>query len=41
MTYRYYPDFNAIDQDFAIIKKRRIYSAPGASLDEIVRLYGN
>lgn len=37
----YSPDFNRIEQDFAIIKKRRIYSAPGTSLDDIVKSYGN
>lgn len=37
----YSPDFNRIEQDFAIIKKRRIYSAPGTSLDDIVKFYGN
>ncbi len=37
----YSPDFNRIEQDFAIIKKRRIYSAPDTSLDEIVKSYGN
>lgn len=30
-----------IEQDFAIIKKRRIYSASGTSLDDIVKSYGN
>lgn len=37
----YSPDFNRIEQDFAIIKKRRIYSSPDTSLDEIVKSYGN
>ena len=37
----YSPDFNPIEQDFAIIKKRRIYSSPETSLDEIVKSYGN
>ena len=37
----YSPDFNRIEQDFAIIKKRRIYSAPDTSLDDIVKSYGN
>ena len=27
----YSPDFNRIEQDFAILKKRRIYSTPGTS----------
>jgi len=35
----YSPDFNSIEQDFATIKKRRIYSAPGTSLDDIVKSY--
>ena len=37
----YSPDFNRIEQDFAILKKRRIYSASGTSLDDIVKSYGN
>ena len=37
----YSPDFNCIEQDFAIIKKRRIDSAPDTSLDDIVKAYGN
>ena len=37
----YSPDFNHIEQDFAILKKRRIDSAPGISLDDIVKSYGN
>ena len=37
----YSPDFNRIEQDFAVIKKRRIYSTPDTSLDEIVKSYGN
>ena len=37
----YSPDFNRIEQDFAILKKRRIYSAPHMSLDDIVKSYGN
>lgn len=37
----YSPDFNRIEQDFAILKKRRIYSTPGTSLDNIVKSYGN
>ena len=37
----YSPDFNRIEQDFAIIKKRRIYSATGTSSDDIVKSYGN
>ncbi len=37
----YSPDFNRIEQDFAIINKRLIYSAPNTSLDDIVKSYGN
>lgn len=37
----YSPDFNRIEQDFTIIKKRRIYSPPGTSLDDIIKSYGN
>ncbi|MGL5796421.1 MAG: IS630 family transposase [Waterburya sp.] len=37
----YSPDFNRIEQDFAIIKKRRIYSPPGTTLDDIIKSYGN
>ena len=36
----YSPDFNPIEQDFAIMKKRRIYGEY-ASLDELVCEYGN
>lgn len=37
----YSPEFNRIEQDFAILKKRRIYSEPGVSLDDIIKSYGN
>lgn len=37
----YSPDFNPIEQDFATIKKRRIYAAPGTTLDSIIQSYGN
>lgn len=37
----YSPDFNRIEQDFAVIKKRRIYSSCDTTLDDIVRAYGN
>lgn len=37
----YSPDFNRIEQDFAILKKRRIYSASDTSLDDIIKSYGN
>ena len=37
----YSPDFNKIEQDFAIIKKRRIYSPPDVSLYDIIKSYGN
>lgn len=35
----YSHDFNPIEQDFAIMKKRRIYQK--SSLDEIVRMYNS
>lgn len=37
----YSPDFNRIEQDFAILKKRRMYATFGNSLDDIVKSYGN
>lgn len=37
----YSPDFNKIEQDFAIIKKRRTYANPNTSLDDIIQSYGN
>ena len=37
----YSPDFNPIEQDFAIIKKRRSYAPPGTTLDSIIKSYGN
>jgi transposase len=37
----YSPDFNPIEQDFATIKKRRIYASPGTTLDSIIQSYGN
>lgn len=37
----YSPGFNSIEQDFAIIKKRRIYSASDISLYDTVKSYGN
>ena len=37
----YSPDFNSIEQDFATIKKRRIYAPPGTTLDSIIQSYGN
>lgn len=36
----YSPDFNKIEQDFAILKKRRIYSPPGTTLDDLIKVYG-
>lgn len=36
----YSPDFNPIEQDFAIIKKQRAYAEPNTTLDDIVRAYG-
>ena len=35
----YSPDFNPIEQDFAIIKKRRAFS--NNNLDDIIKSYGN
>lgn len=37
----YSPDFNPIEQDFAIIKKIRQYSSPDIPLDKIIAEYGN
>lgn len=37
----YSPDFNDIEQDFAIIKKKRAYAPSGTTLDQIVQAYGN
>ena len=37
----YSPDFNHIEQDFATIKKRRIYAPPGSTLESIIQSYGN
>ena len=37
----YSPDFNNIEQDFAIIKKRRAYAPSGTTIDQIVQAYGN
>ncbi len=37
----YSPDFNLIEQDFATIKKRRIYAPPETTLDSIIQSYGN
>lgn len=36
----YSPDYNKIEQDFAILKKQRIYSPPGTSLDDLIKVYG-
>ena len=36
----YSPDFNPIEQDFAIMKKKRMYSKVGTTIDEIVKNYG-
>lgn len=36
----YSPDFNKIEQDFAILKKQRIYASSDVTLDDLVRLYG-
>jgi len=37
----YSPDFNPIEQDFATIKKIRIYAPLGTTLDSIIQSYGN
>ena len=37
----YSPDFNPIEQDFAIIKKQRAYAPLYTSLDDIIKSYGN
>ena len=37
----YSPDFNPIEQDFAIIRKRRTYAPPGTTFDSIIQSYGN
>ncbi|MDB9516521.1 transposase [Roseofilum reptotaenium CS-1145] len=34
------PEYSPIEEDFAILKKQRIYAQPGTTLDEIVKLYG-
>jgi putative transposase len=36
----YSPEFNKIEQDFAILKKQRIYSPPGITLDDLIEVYG-
>jgi len=36
----YSPDFNKIEQDFAILKKQRVYSPPGTTLDDLIEVYG-
>lgn len=36
----YSPDMNPIEQDFAIIKKRRIHESHNTSIDEIIQSYG-
>ena len=36
----YSPDFNPIEQDFAIIKKIRQYLPLGTSIDDIIKSYG-
>ena len=38
---RYSPDFNDIEQDFATLKKQRIFKPPGTSIDDIIKLYGS
>ncbi|RYE12991.1 MAG: transposase [Sphingobacteriaceae bacterium] len=36
----YSPDFNPIEQDFAILKKRRQFLPPQTSLDDLINLFG-
>ena len=37
---RYSPDFNPIEQDFANIKKRRLFAPVGTPIDHIIQSYG-
>ena len=37
----YSPDFNPIEQDFAIIKKRRQFAPKGTTLESIIKMYEN
>lgn len=37
----YSPDFNPIEQSFAILKKIRTYAERGTSLDDIINKYGS
>ena len=37
----YSPDFNPIEQDFAIIKKRLKFSNPAHSLDQVIKTYNS
>ena len=36
----YSPDFNPIEEDFAIMKKRRMYATEGTTIYDIVKEYG-
>lgn len=36
----YSPDFNPIEEDFAIMKKQRMYAPQETSVDQIVKAYG-
>lgn len=36
----YSPDFNPIEEDFAVMKKRRMYAPEETSIDQIVKAYG-
>lgn len=36
----YSPDFNPIEEDFAVMKKRRMYAPEGTTIDQIVKEYG-
>lgn len=37
----YSPDFNPIEQDFAVIKKQRAFAPKNKSLDDIIKSYGS
>jgi putative transposase len=36
---KYSPDLNDIEHDFGALKKARMYSTPGTSIDEVIRNY--
>lgn len=37
----YSPDFNPIEKDFAIIKKRLKFSNPNNSIDTVIKMYNS